>query len=168
MEFEIRLATNEDAEGIYETHVASIQNVQHPDYSSAQITTWKERQNAEHYIKFIENGCIYVAVSLNEIVGFVHLEEIDTNEKHFKIKALFVHPTFSGKGAGTKLYRHVEQVAEQKGCKLMTVESSLSAEGFYKSNGFVSEEVVGHTDSYTDSNTCSSCPMTCRKMLKKF
>ena len=166
MELEIRLATKEDAEGIYKAHVTSIQNVQHPDYSSTQIATWKERQNAERYIKFIENGCIYVAVSVNEIVGFVHMEEIDMNEKHFKIKALFVHPTFSGKGVGTKLFRHVERVAELQGCKMMTVESSLNAEGFYKSHGFVSEELAGHTDAYSCNS--SSCPMTCRKMVKKF
>lgn len=52
------------------------------------------------------------------------------------IGAVYVHASFSGKGTGRLVLTRLEEIARRKGCKKVSLDSSLNAGGFYLSNGY--------------------------------
>ena len=52
------------------------------------------------------------------------------------IRAVFVNPTYHGKGIGTKLIKYIENLIKRNGFRSVSLNSSPSAENFYKKLGY--------------------------------
>lgn len=80
-----------------------------------------------------KNQSHYVAVQDGTIIGFYGLEKLSATE--FELDSLFVRPELIGKGIGRRLMKHAKQIAQQMGCKIMTIQSEPNAEAFYQAAG---------------------------------
>ncbi|MEH7013258.1 GNAT family N-acetyltransferase [Neobacillus niacini] len=81
----------------------------------------------------------------NQILGGL-LGHIDW--KCFHIDILWVDDTLRGKGQGKKLIQHAEEIAYEKGCNLMRLETySFQAPDFYMNLGF---EVLGKLENFPE------------------
>ena len=56
-----------------------------------------------------------------------------------QIDAMFVLPAHCGRGIGGLMMRHLEDIARDSAVKLLTLDATLNAVGFYRSRGFVGE-----------------------------
>jgi GNAT superfamily N-acetyltransferase len=63
------------------------------------------------------------------ILGFAMLIPIDTQE--VELEYLFVAPAAIGHGHGKRLFRHVRQIAQQRGYQRMRIQADPNAEAFY-------------------------------------
>jgi GNAT superfamily N-acetyltransferase len=93
---------------------------------------------------FINKGCIKIAVSNNEIIGFICIIEssaIYAGGKFGVINELYVKPQLRSKGIGKKLLLYADQLKEMKGwsrLELSTPEESKWKRtlNFYLKEGF--------------------------------
>ncbi|MBD3895012.1 GNAT family N-acetyltransferase [Halomonas sp. ML-15] len=102
-------------------------------YSSVQLSAWLARPLPEKMLDLLSRGCVYVAESSGEIVGYSALDP-DANE----IEAVFVLPSFSGLGVGGMLLHSAEKLAIKQGLSSLSLSASLNAVPFYRSAGYVS------------------------------
>lgn len=82
---------------------------------------------AEEYISIAleDNGEIVARLVGLMFFNILHVELFSTNEK------------YRGKGYGTKLFNHAEEIAKAKGCHSIFLETlSFYAPKFYKERGF--------------------------------
>jgi N-acetylglutamate synthase-like GNAT family acetyltransferase len=78
---------------------------------------------------------------LNQYFSLVYLKDdvilglgsLDRNE----IKRMYTHPSAQGQGVGRTILQNLEMEARRQGLKNIFIQSSTSAEGFYKLRGFV-------------------------------
>lgn len=92
------------------------------------------------YTSEIKSGCVYVALSGDEIVGCV---TFSAREDHLYLQNLAVIPTHSGNGYGKKLIQFVEETALRQGLKaveLYTNEAMSENLAMYPKLGYVETE----------------------------
>ena len=65
-----------------------------------------------------------------EYAGFASLKD------NTVFDMLYVHPYFAGQGVGTALADAIERLAQGRGAKEITVESSDTAEPFFEARGY--------------------------------
>jgi GNAT superfamily N-acetyltransferase len=102
-------------------------------YGSSQLEAWTSplsdgslrRPLPEHF---------YFALIEARIVGS-GLLDISTG----RIDAMFVLPPFFGRGIGRAMMRHLESIARIHGLKTLTLDATLNAAAFYRSQGFEGE-----------------------------
>ena len=87
-----------------------------------------------------DNEFRIVAEQDGEIVGFGALVP-ENNE----LRACYVAPKVSHMGVGTALVRELERMARARGLPYLQMESSITAEPFYKFLGFEVRERGEHT-----------------------
>ena len=61
-----------------------------------------------------------------------------------ELRACYVAPSASRRGVGSALLREIERAAREQGSTFLEVESSLTAEPFYSSNGYIVRERGEH------------------------
>ena len=128
----IRAARVNDAVAIYEVHVSSIQKICSTRYNADQIQAWVGEKRPENYVRAMERGeQIIVAEDEREIAGF---GGILVNEK--TITAIYVHPSFVGKGTGLKILTRLEEIAKKAELDYLNLLSTLNAVSFYEAAGF--------------------------------
>ena len=127
----IRKALPEDAGQICKMHRLTIQNVNSNDYPKNQITAWSKRSTPKWIRKIIENPDVYyyVATENKKIIGFCDFDKE-------KLRGLYIHPKWIGKGVGKKLIKKAESLAMKKGIKEFKTVSTLTAFKFYEKMGF--------------------------------
>jgi putative acetyltransferase len=100
----------------------------------------------------------YVAVCEQRIVGFglvqVSLEFI---------AGIYVHPSFTRRGVGTKLLLALEKFSLERKVKRMHVLSSMAAVDFYRANGY---ELIRASGFHSEANIWIPC-MRMEKRLGK-
>lgn len=136
--YSIRSARPEDAEGIRDTHVASIRGLAAQAYSGEQIAAWSVGRVPEDYVKAMTCGgeTMFVATSrAGGVVGFAALADDE-------VRAVYVHPDHARNGVGRLLLRALESLAQDRGLAELRLTSSLNAVAFYRSQGY---EEVGRT-----------------------
>ena len=126
-EISIRVAQPEDSDAIVQLQLISIKTLCAQDYSPEQLQALLHSKNRHRY--WDEN--IFVAEIGQVIVGFAALQKYN-----YVITAMFVHPQYIRRKIGTKLLKHIEQIARQKRVKKLLVYSSLTGQKFYIRNGF--------------------------------
>jgi GNAT superfamily N-acetyltransferase len=126
---EIRLATLADASAIHELHTASVRALCKDVYSAEVIDGWLRNRSPTGY-KGIGKKEMYVAETNESIVGFSHVVPGE-------IVAIFVHPKHVRQGIASALVRHAIVKARTTLGGKIKIDSTLNAEQFYKTMGFI-------------------------------
>lgn len=128
MNLQIYLDNSFDKEKLIELQSNSLRLLS-TDYEPKAIEYLIESQ-AKGRLKH-KSEIVAVALDKDELVGFVCL-----STSAFLITGLYVHPNFIRKGIGTNLLNFINKIAQESGCKVIRVYSSLTAVDFYKAQGF--------------------------------
>jgi GNAT superfamily N-acetyltransferase len=111
-------------------HVESIRVVCSADYSPQQIEAWAGPKRPQDYIDYMLQGvAMFVAESGGEIVAFASLAGDE-------VKAVYVSPRTQRMGIGRALLATLEREAIHRGITTIKLESTITAQGFYESQGF--------------------------------
>ena len=114
----------------------TIHQVNTQDYTEIQINAWAPKQvDMESWITKTQGRSPFVCLSNQQIVGYSDLQP------NGYIDHFFCHHEFQGKGVGSALMRHIEQLAERQNIQKLTADVSLTAKGFFEHRGF---EVVSN------------------------
>ena len=127
MNLQFRLAKSEDIKKLLELQSSSIR-LMSADYTPRQIESLVRSQTLARYGS---HEIVFLASYKDELVGFACLIN-----NYFQIGGLYVHPNFIRQGIGTQLLEFIEKTAIDKGCKVISVMSSLTAINFYKARGY--------------------------------
>ena len=144
----LRLGRKSDARNIAKLRYRAIHEIASNDYPEKILNTWgrslseeelaKREENFNRRIKQEEN-IIVVAEIQGIIAGFG-----EVNLRENELTGLYVNPDFKRQGVGTAIARDLELRAKQSGLKSLKLHSSLTAESFYKRNGFKREKEGTH------------------------
>jgi putative acetyltransferase len=111
---------------------ASIEELAADDYSVEQRAAWMSVADDEvEFGKRLASKLTLVATMDGAPVGFASLEGTEL------IDLLYVLPSAAGHGVGTLLCDALEKLAAARGGKKLTVDSSDTAEVFFKKRGYV-------------------------------
>jgi GNAT superfamily N-acetyltransferase len=130
----VRKAKIEEAQRIIDLHCDTVRRVNSKDYTPEQIGAWLGRRNVEITQGMIRDGQYHVAVDPNGNVLGVG------NMKGNRLFGLYVSADHQGQGIGTALLEQMERDAADSGVTAIETESTLTAEGFYKSHGYLDVE----------------------------
>lgn len=133
MEIRVRNAQLTDIDGIYQAHISSIKKLGARFYTDQEVDIWLSFISPEKYrpIFGIDQFFVVTAEIGEKIVGWGLLTVADG-----EIRALYVDADYAGKGVGTVLYQSLENEAIKRGNMHLTLNSTLSAVGFYEKMGF--------------------------------
>ena len=134
VECEVRVATREDCQTLYNIHTSAIRQLCSTHYGREEIKEWAGRQNVERYKSLVIDEKIMVGVLDGEVVAFGDSRQ--ESEQTWQIGGLFVSPEYTGKGIASTLLRHLERQAKLEGCLSMTVKSTLNATSFYEFHSY--------------------------------
>lgn len=102
-----------------------------------QIETFRKRADLPN-----ENDITLIAKDEERVVGIIRLVILDD---HIRVRTLYVHPEFTGKGIGTRLWNEAQKyLPSDKNIIAFPAEHTKSIE-WYKKVGFV-ETDEHHTD----------------------
>lgn len=134
----IRRALPEDAFGIHEAHMKSIQELCSKDYTEAEIKAWGHRPyNEEHRLFAITNHIVYIVEINDSIEGYAQLKFYNDNDiKKAHVMGLYLTSRTSGKNLGTQSLQKLLAEAQKNGVQQVTLESTLTSKVFYLKNGF--------------------------------
>ena len=131
----IRKARHGDELAIHDSHMRSIREVCIHDHGPEEIKGWGYREPRGDWLKDSNpNDHIWV-VELDDKIeghGFIRLEETQA-----KILSLYLTPVILGKGYGKQLMKLMLNTARDTELTAIVLDSSLTAQSFYKSFGFV-------------------------------
>jgi GNAT superfamily N-acetyltransferase len=129
LEYAIRPARCEDAEGISRAIISALRKTNARDYSAAVIARVEESFSPAVILDFLKRRTVFVAVVEDSIVGTASLEgEV--------VRTVFILPEYQGRGIGRALMARVERAAITSNVAILAVPSSVTAEPFYAKLGF--------------------------------
>ena len=134
--FIIRLATENDAEGVRLAHRSSVFEIASKDYPQEILTEWVGGQSPEAAKRFgdaIRSGreIVWVAEVAGVVVGFSTLVP-----EYEELRAAYVSGQTTKKGIGTALLKALESKARELGLKKLALHSTVTAKDFYEKNGY--------------------------------
>ncbi len=139
MKVTVREMRREDGRSFIEVRNAAVRGIAVKDYPPEVIENWGGPPVTEAMLEsfFVkpDKGIRLVAEIESEIVGIGELI-IATNE----LRACYVSPSAIRKGVGSAIIREIERIALENGVTFLQLDSSLTAEPFYKALGY---EVLG-------------------------
>lgn len=129
LEYAIRPARCEDAEGISRAIISALRKTNARDYSAAVIARVEGSFSPAAILDFLKRRTVFVAVVEDSIVGTASLEgEV--------VRTVFILPEYQGRGIGRALMARVERAAITSNVAILAVPSSVTAEPFYAKLGF--------------------------------
>jgi putative acetyltransferase len=134
----VRRAKPEDAKGIHDAHMKSIQEVCAKDHTAEEIQAWGYRPFSEdHRINAIKNQFVWVVATDEVIEGYGHfgLEKKDDKTVGY-IFGLYLAPEALGQGLGSYLTHAIIEEASRLGVKQIILDSTITAHQFYEHLGF--------------------------------
>lgn len=154
----IREMRSEDARIFVEVHRAAVWGTAAKDYPLAVIEAWAPLPITESVVEQVranpEREYRLVAEVMGRIVGMASL--VSENRE---LRACYVLPDAGRKGVGAALLRAIEHAARQQGAPYLELDSSVTAEPFYRSQCYDVREPGFHT-------LRGGQRMSCVKMLK--
>ena len=129
----IRSAVAGELEQLREVRNLSAQAGCHAVYSSEQLLAWLKRPLPEKLLLLVNNGFVLVAEVQQAIVGYAALDP-----KSNEVEAVFVLPSFAGRGIGQALLNALESRALSLNIKNLHLSASLNAVSFYRAAGYIS------------------------------
>ena len=127
---EIRPATANDAETICRVAIRALRETNARDYPAVVIARLVAGFSPQRITTFIASRPFYVAIAHDTIVGTANLDGVAA-------RALFVDPDHQGKGIGSRLMAVIEDLARARSVATLHVQSSITAESFYRKLGYV-------------------------------
>jgi ribosomal protein S18 acetylase RimI-like enzyme len=137
----VRRATQDDIQGIYRAHVASIRELCPGPYTPEQIRAWTEALSPERYLQGTENLAFYVANDGEGLISGLLILDEEAGE----LCALYVAPWAVRRGLGRRLTAFAEARFRRRGHKRIRLKSTLNAVSFYEAHGFAQEGRDVHT-----------------------
>lgn len=130
----IRKATSKDAEDVCRVLRTSITELCHLDHcgDKKKIDEWLENKTTENCKEWIENESInaFVAENNGKIVG------VSTISRDGYVLLCYVLPEVKGQGFGGQLLKAAETSDLNNGVQSFSLESTLTAKGFYEYHGY--------------------------------
>lgn len=144
MKIAVREATVEDAPEIARTHQNSVHATGSKFYSKAICDEWSpvlSDKRIKGFADAIQSNVevMFVAEVENQIVGFGSIVP-----KNGELRSVYVGPQFGGLGIGKQLLAKLEEEARLRGLRKLVMDASLSAESFYRSQGYVEISRIEH------------------------
>lgn len=126
---------NEDARAFLEVHHAAVRGIAANDYPEPVIEDWAPipvtEKSVEGFLTNPDGELRLVAEIDGNIVGIGALVVANC-----ELRACYVAPNAARQGVGSALVREIERIARDKGLAYLKMDSSLTAEQFYKSVGY--------------------------------
>lgn len=148
----------EDARAFLEVHHAAVRGLAANDYAQAVIEDWAPipvtQRNVEKFLANSDGEIRLIAEIDGRIVGIGALV-LGNSE----LRACYVAPEAARIGVGSAIVREIERIARASGLSHLQLDSSVTAEPFYRALGYAVREVSEHT-------LASGTPMACVKMEK--
>jgi GNAT superfamily N-acetyltransferase len=126
---EIRPATIADADAICRVAIRALRETNARDYTPDVIARLVAGFVPQRIAEFIAGRPFYVALAHGAVVGTANLDGAVA-------RAVFVDPDHQGQGVGASLMAVVEDLARAGSVTTLHVQSSITAEGFYKKLGY--------------------------------
>jgi len=135
----IRRARIEDAMGIHDAHMKSIQEVCSKDHTNEEISGWGNRPfNEDQRVSAIENQYVWIVEIKNTIEGYAQILFKEREGVLFAhILGLYLTPNAIGLGIGKQMLQLMIDEAKTKRVRQVTLESTITAHNFYQNFGFV-------------------------------
>lgn len=139
---QIREGQEGDSEGIFKTHVASVDGVDGTAYNEEERAVWKAGAASVTYTFDDPEAVFLVAETDDEIVGFA-----EASFENRELEMLYVDPAYQSRGVATLLSDEVERRLRSRGVGPLYVEASMNAVPFYERVGY--ERVGTHQKQIT-------------------
>nr|WP_052348702.1 GNAT family N-acetyltransferase [Leisingera methylohalidivorans] len=133
----IRQFKASDAAALADVFSSAVHGIASRVYSPAQISAWCPKTPPSDAIrqKLSDGRAVWVAADDEDVpVAFIDLEA----DGH--IDMLFCHPRAAGQGVAVMLYGKLEEAALRQGIRLLYVEASEAARGFFERAGFAMDK----------------------------
>lgn len=146
----VREAVPDDGEDIRDVHLASITELGGQCYDNSQVEAWAHDRDPDKYP--IESAETYflVAERNGQIVGFGNMkpeaEDYFESTVDGEITAVYVHPSVSRQGVGTRIYTELEAEARRQHVNTLGLWASLNAVPFYEAHGY--QRVTEHVHEF--------------------
>ncbi len=122
-------ATSEEAEALSRLICDNALHTLSGYYSPLQMETFLKYYAPAQVLDKIGHQLVFCAMQGGAIIGTVALEDD-------LIVGFYTHKDHLGKGVGTLLLRHIEQIALQNGFHEVQLSASPAARGYYLKQGF--------------------------------
>lgn len=154
----VREMCREDGRSFIEVRNAAVRGIAVKDYPREVIENWAGPPVTEAMLErfFVNPGKeIRLVAEIDGVIVGMGALVIATNE----LRACYVSPSATRRGVGSAIIHEIERIAEENGLTFLQMDSSLTAEPFYKALGY---EVL----EYGEHVLRSGHPMACVKMRK--
>lgn len=135
----LRKALPQDAEAIHLAHMTSIREICSRHHSEEEIKGWGNRPyRADQRLAAIAKDFVLVVDINNLIEGYGHLRVFEKDGiKRAHLFGLYLTPKAIGKSLGKVMFEIMVEEARLAHAQQMTLESTLTAQNFYRKMGFV-------------------------------
>jgi putative acetyltransferase len=149
----VREMRSEDARAFLEVHHSAVRQLAADSYPLDVIEAWAPLPISEEHVQFVRSNADrefrLVAESDGEIIG-IGCFVAQKNE----LRACYVAPSAARKGVGSAILREIERAARDSGVMTLWADSSLTAEPFYRANGY---EVCGRGEHVLNNGARMAC-----------
>ena len=143
MSITVRKMRDGDARSFLEVHHAAVRGIASKDYPQTVIEDWAPlpitEKRVSRFLTNPDNEVRLVAEIEGEIVG-IGAFVLEKNE----LRACYVAPNAFRIGVGSALVREIEEVARRHGLDRLQMDSSVTAEPFYRALGYTVSERGEH------------------------
>ena len=130
-EWPLRPYLPEDAMVLRELFAASVEELMQDDYDEDQRAAWVSiAEDEEQFTERLAGQLTLVVEVEGEHMGFATLKD------NTILDMLYVHPHYVGQGIGTALLEALEKISKARGSKLISTESSETAQMFFEERGW--------------------------------
>ncbi len=126
----IRRARDTDYAEIARLRRQTIRSVNSKDYPEDVIHSWSAKAGARSFRESADTCKRWVALEKEKIVGFCE------HSFECELSRIYVHKDALRKGVGSRLLGVAEASLQKQGCKVVILESTITAKEFYKKNGY--------------------------------
>jgi putative acetyltransferase len=139
----IREMRSEDARAFLDVHHAAVRGIAAKDYPLAVIEAWAPMPVTEGAIEWVRANPDKEYRLIAEIEGRI----VGIGAAIFEIaelRACYVTPDAGRKGVGSALVKEIERAAREQGVRRLELDSSVTAESFYRTAGYEVIERAEH------------------------
>jgi GNAT superfamily N-acetyltransferase len=133
----IRRARPGDESGIHAAHMRSIREICVKDHGPEEIRVWGNRPLGDRWVGPIRDAHVWVVELEGVIHGHAFLRVLEeAGRVHAHVHGLYLTPEAVGRGLASRLVELMLAEARRAGALEVTLESTLTAHGFYARAGF--------------------------------